>query len=696
RNSIIYGRMNTGLMISNSGNAYNNTIYGMTSGTGVNSTTANTVIRNVVSLGSLSSWVGTTGGTSSNNTGEMSVLGSSAVITAAAAEFTNVALGNEDFRLLYGANSVNRGADLSGTGFSDDIIGDARPFNGTWDVGAYEYRRLTLSKSDSTTSSVSFSYVGGSSLEVDEDSIFVWLTPVKSSIGVGAATDTILKSNLTTVQTYSGLSTATLYYVGTIVKSNAGAWGAPVIDSIYVKIGSPLQLNLTSSTLYGELHIVHPNRATISPNVDSVIVYYRGGGYNLNPYAASVPGRDTAFTRAQFVAMDTLKVKNLPTGTNTYFVSSTLIDNLYGQSYRSLIPGNSPNDTAQVTTSYDYPSNFLSLNPMSSDTNSILLSVDRLCDAKDSLNIAGVYLFHASSADSALLATQYRTMTVIDSIPRTGVTGFLNDPICSTPRTMSALADGEKHYFGVATRNSLGYWSRNVNIMSFWTRPKNSLRLAIAPTPALGDSGVVCTLYNAKALPLNADSIQVFIGVNAAKDAALGPDTAFNIANFSGSDTLVFTRKAMASNTKFYFTARAGLSTNTNSATRWGVIDVTSNPGNWDTLTTPDFRASTTPDLQLGPVSATQANFYVPSQTNYSAITDSVIFFVETDSANLVNNWKSLTPWSITDTLNSRIMQHVDTLTNGGTYWIGVASRSKQRIWSAGISIQKIETNVIN
>ena len=44
-----------------------------------------------------------------------------------------------NFKLAQGSNAIDACADLSASGVTDDMIGTARPQNGTYDCGAYEY-----------------------------------------------------------------------------------------------------------------------------------------------------------------------------------------------------------------------------------------------------------------------------------------------------------------------------------------------------------------------------------------------------------------------------------------------------------------------------------------------------------------------------------------------------------------------------
>jgi hypothetical protein len=129
RNNVVYDNTsNGGNFISLSGSeVYNNTFYG-NGGAGFWSETDTTGIlyKNNISYG---------------NTGAaLTLQGSGHTQTTNLAtdpSFTNAATG--DFTLQSGSAARDTGTDLSSTGFADDIIGTARPQNGTWDKGAYEY-----------------------------------------------------------------------------------------------------------------------------------------------------------------------------------------------------------------------------------------------------------------------------------------------------------------------------------------------------------------------------------------------------------------------------------------------------------------------------------------------------------------------------------------------------------------------------
>lgn len=47
-------------------------------------------------------------------------------------------VGSEDFHLKAGANAINTGTDLSGSGVTMDIAGDTRPISTGWEIGADE------------------------------------------------------------------------------------------------------------------------------------------------------------------------------------------------------------------------------------------------------------------------------------------------------------------------------------------------------------------------------------------------------------------------------------------------------------------------------------------------------------------------------------------------------------------------------
>src|ERR1041385_6536683 len=56
--------------------------------------------------------------------------------------------GGGDFHLLSGSPAVDKGADLSATGFTIDIAGVTRPQGPAYDIGAYEYVVSSASRCD--------------------------------------------------------------------------------------------------------------------------------------------------------------------------------------------------------------------------------------------------------------------------------------------------------------------------------------------------------------------------------------------------------------------------------------------------------------------------------------------------------------------------------------------------------------------
>ncbi len=330
--------------------------------------------------------------------------------------------------------------------------------------------------------------------------------------------------------------------------------------------------------------------------------------------------------------------------------------------------------------------NYLSIVPNASDTHSINYSVTRLCDLSSS-DINAAYIF--TGTDSTNISNNFQSIVAADTLLRTD--GEFTTPNCTNSKTIISLANGIKYYLGVATRNTTNAWSNSVKIASYWTKPGNALTISISETPALGDSGLICTIKNINKLTTS-DTIQVFIGINAPKNTTLGPDTAFTFTDFSGKDSITFIRKGMLGSTKYFFTVRNGVSANINDDTRWSEINSVELPGNWDTLTTPDYSPATTPSIQIVSVSTSEANFRVPSSTSYNSVSDSVLFFVATDSSILAQNWKTTTPNIKTDTAGSRATMSVDTLSDGKTYWIGVAAISKEGIWSQSLSMSRITT----
>jgi hypothetical protein len=151
--------------------------------------------------------------------------------------------------------------------------------------------------------------------------------------------------------------------------------------------------------------------------------------------------------------------------------------------------------------------------------------------------------------------------------------------------------------------------------------------------------------------------------------------------------------KGMSSNKKYYFTATCGNSSIPDPSVRWGFIDSVLNG---DTVRTGDYSAPVAPEIQLLSVTNIRVQFNVPSSFTFSLNTDSVRFYLGTDSAQLVSSYRTLTPVFIRDTAGARSVLSVDTLRNGSIYWLAVASRSHEGIWSNGVHIKKIVTGVTN
>lgn len=129
RNNILYANTAEGLrIISASGEAaYNNTIYGNgAAGIYLETDTSGILLKNNISYGN------TGAGITANGTGHTQTTNQTTDPS-----FTNAA-GN-DFTLQSGSTARDTGTDLSATGFAEDVLGAARPQNGAWDKGAYEY-----------------------------------------------------------------------------------------------------------------------------------------------------------------------------------------------------------------------------------------------------------------------------------------------------------------------------------------------------------------------------------------------------------------------------------------------------------------------------------------------------------------------------------------------------------------------------
>lgn len=130
----IYGTQAVGVKL------YNNTIYNAT-GFCLSSVSGSTIeVRNNACLsnnggGAQVSLGGTVTSTHNAYGGTWSAACTSCVSGLTTAAFTNAAAG--DFTLTSG--SVLRDVGTTIASFSNDYLGNTRPFNGVWDIGAYEY-----------------------------------------------------------------------------------------------------------------------------------------------------------------------------------------------------------------------------------------------------------------------------------------------------------------------------------------------------------------------------------------------------------------------------------------------------------------------------------------------------------------------------------------------------------------------------
>ncbi len=388
--------------------------------------------------------------------------------------------------------------------------------------------------------------------------------------------------------------------------------------------------------------------------------------------------RSTDMARRTWTGSGTITIYDV----NCYGMQSTPAIN----AFHSIDEGN--NSANWSVQSGCNPANYLVFHSTGVDTIGMSYILDSCIRLNTEPNhIDSVFIY--THTDSAVLASDFRTRTPVDTLTYNVAKG------CGS-YSFGGLLPGTLYYAGVATHDSAGGWSQQINIQRQWTRPKNTLHLSVAETPANGDSGIVYTLSNIAALGANVDTVKVFYSSTGYRTTPEGsPDTAFPRSLFIG-DNFSFTMGGygrFSSSTKYYFTVNCGIKANTDITTRWSLIDTLVNGA---ALTLGNYASPPLPGLVLTGVDTVKMRFNVTSPFSAGgAFTDSVYIFLGNDSANLANNFRNLTPWSRRDTANCSNIE-ITGLTNGATYWLGVASKSPGKVWSTRVNILKVITQVGN
>lgn len=114
---------------------YNNTCYDITIGAQVNTGVTGAEVKNNIFNTTVTVPIDDQGTSSDLSNNHCQVADTGCSVTGSAS-FTNA--GSGDFTLQSGSTARDAGTDLSAT-LSTDYIGTARPQNGTFDIGAYEY-----------------------------------------------------------------------------------------------------------------------------------------------------------------------------------------------------------------------------------------------------------------------------------------------------------------------------------------------------------------------------------------------------------------------------------------------------------------------------------------------------------------------------------------------------------------------------
>ncbi|MFH0921096.1 MAG: hypothetical protein V1913_12130 [Fibrobacterota bacterium] len=413
-------------------------------------------------------------------------------------------------------------------------------------------------------------------------------------------------------------------------------------------------------------------------------------GYNISSDASATgTGSLTGKTDANLKFVSTtggnfhLKVGSvaLNAGTNLSSIFTTDIDDTIRQY--------GPWDAGADEACNFIPANFLTINVTGVDTAAIAYNMQDSCNqiSGDTTGIDSVLIY--AHLDSNTLATSYKTLAPSDVNTRAFAEGCPFDSI-------TGLAPGARYFIGVATKSATSDISNSIRIRAQYTRPQNPLHLIAAETPALGDSSVVVKICNINALAGNVDTVRLFYNptgyVTQALQAAYQawPRSAF------ATDTFQVIIPGNIGNLKYYATVSGGIMANPDSTSRFGFIDTRTGAGNGDTVRTGEYGTPVALGIHLQNLSDTSVRFDLTGVQ--SPFADSIYVFLSlNDSAGIAANYKSLSHfWGRFDTTAGRGPHQIDTLHSGQVYFIGTATRSKNKFWSSTVTIVRVETNVNN
>jgi hypothetical protein len=531
-----------------------------------------------------------------------------------------------------------------------------------------------LSITGVTGNSITYTLGGSGQLPADVSYVYVWVTTNVSDITnkVVGVVDSILVSNLGSPQTKTGLNGSTKYYIGVIPRDGGGTWADSVLlDSTSTEIHNPVTLVLSQDADLEEVYVDFLNSGDISQSVENVYIYYRTGGFVTDPFTAS----DTVFTRAEFVSLPSnrMVIRNLTKG--TYYFSMTLG---IGAKRSQIL-----NPTDSIYVNFLSPPNIFSLvlQPISTSQIDYFLpeynSVDDTSADGDTLIDSAVIFL---STDSLTLASQYKTNPglVVRSLYKDTVKYIVEF------RSILGLSEGTLYFVGVSTRNRAGNWSKSINIFRQYTSFTNPLGLSVDETAVKGDSGVVVTFLNLAQLHSNVDSIKLFFQPTYYKTEPNNlPDRMYSKASLLANSSVVL--GGFNSNTLYYFTASCGNSLNT---TGYAPIDPAVNG---DTVRTGDYSPpSNAMGFQLTSVGDTLVEFSLSGTPGVSV--ESLFVYLSLDSNILSRDFRTLPPsfgFSSSDFSGSF---SIDTLSDGTDYYLGVALKSLERIWSDSVNIVGFRT----
>src|SRR3989339_238667 len=533
---------------------------------------------------------------------------------------------------------------------------------------------LHIVKTDSSSSSFTFHCTGDSSLPSDVNNIYVWVTTNKNAIinKTLPSTDTVARTSIKDNQTIA-ISSGTKYYVGVIPRDNTSLFSdSIVIDSFYRPYLNPITFTLSQNIDSG---FVYANfvPGAINGSIDSVYIFYPDTGYVKNQFGA-LP--DTSFTLAQFQALPSgrLIVRDFVTG--RHYFSLTIVDNVTGVSVRSIIAGT---DTHSIATNFVYPPNPVEVSFPSVATTSILYEISNCVDIAAEGGIDTVLLF--LTTDSSLYVN-YRTLSVQRKILRATIDS------CNT-YTFSGCQPGLKYYVGTATKNSLGNWSKTVNVYPQYTKLNNTVRVAAYETPYVCDNTAAISILNRSAIGANIDLVKIYYSTVGYEINPLSGAPNVQVAASAVLADSVVEIPGLEPTSRYFFTITLKDNENGNS---WAAIDSTVNGA---TMLTETYGAICVAPgnpfwIHASSVGDTAVTFSFVVDSSIEEDVERSVIFIGTDSGQLAANYTSMTPWRVGDTIN-RGPFTVDTLHDLTAYFFGVAVQDTFLMWSA-IDIKRITT----